>query len=78
MLKYIGRGNFLLQVPARDLTEDEIKGLKQKFAWRNLRKTLIDSGLYEEMPDKAPKKVGDAVEATDVVKSTKKRKKEAN
>lgn len=78
MLKYIGRGNFLLQVPAQDITEDKIKELEQKFAWKNLRKTLIDSGLYEEMPDKAPEKVGDAVKATDVVKSTKKRKKEVN
>ena len=78
MLKYIGRGDFLLQIPARDVTEDEIKGLEQKFSWKNLRKTLIDSGLYEEMPDKAPKKVGDLAGATDAVKSTRKKKKEAN
>jgi len=78
MLKYIGRGNFILLIPARDLTEDEIKGLGQKYTWKNLRQTLLDSDLYEEMPDKAPKKVEDAVKATDVVKSTKKRKKEVN
>jgi len=78
MLKYIGRGDFILQIPARDVTEDEIKKLEQKFAWKNLRKTMLDSGLYEEMPDEAPKKVGDSVKATDLVKSTRKRKKEAN
>ena len=78
MLKYIGRGDFILQIPARDVTEDEIKKLEQKFAWRNLRKTMLDSGLYEEMPDKAPKAIGDSAEATDTIKSTRKRKKEAN
>jgi len=78
MLKYIGRGDFILQIPARDVTEDEIKKLEQKFAWKNLRKTMLDSGLYEEMPDEAPKKVGDSVKATDLVKSTRKKKKEAN
>lgn len=60
MLKYIGKGGFILQVPARDITEDEIEGLQQRFGWKNLRKTLLDSGLYEEeapeeVPEETPK-----------------------
>jgi len=48
MLKYIGRGDFLLQVPARNLTGEEIKSLEAKYGWVNLRKTLLESGLYSE------------------------------
>ena len=58
MLKYIGKGGFIAMVPARDLTEDEIDGLEQQFGWKNLRKTLLDSGLYEE---EVPKKTSKAV-----------------
>ena len=39
-MKYIGDGNFLPDIPARDLTEDEVK----KFG----KKRLLDSGLYVE------------------------------
>jgi hypothetical protein len=39
-MKYIGNGNFLPDIPARDLTEDEVK----KFG----KKKLLDSGLYAE------------------------------
>lgn len=59
MLKYVGNGSYLLQVPARDLREQEIKDLEAKFGWKNLRKTLLDGGLYieeEEKPEPAPKK----------------------
>lgn len=55
MLIYIGKGNFLLQVPARDLTEEEIKGLEAKHGWKDLKKFLLDSGLYEvEKPKPKP------------------------
>jgi hypothetical protein len=48
MLKYVGDGAYLLQVPARDLQEEEIANMEAKFGWKNLRKTLLDGGLYVE------------------------------
>ena len=48
MLKYVGDGSYLLQVPARDLQEEEIKEMEAKFGWKSLRKTLLDGGLYVE------------------------------
>ena len=43
-LKYVGKGNFLPGVPARDLTEAE--------AMYHGRETLIKSGLYVPKQDK--------------------------
>lgn len=43
-MKYIGNGNFLPNVPARDLTEEEVKQFGKKF--------LLDSGLYKEIKKK--------------------------
>lgn len=40
-LEYIGDGRFIANVPARDLTEAEVK------LWGGKRK-LIDTGLYRE------------------------------
>jgi len=42
MLKYVGRGAFLIGVPARDLTDEEIEQLGLD------KKALIKSGLYKE------------------------------
>jgi len=40
MLRYVGGGGFLVGVPARDLTEDEVKG----GGWD--RGEMVGSGLY--------------------------------
>jgi len=39
-MKYIGNGNWLPGIPARDLTEQEVKRFGEKM--------LIASGLYEK------------------------------
>lgn len=39
-MKYIGNGDFIPGIPARDLSDEEVKEYS--------RKTLLDSGLYEE------------------------------
>jgi hypothetical protein len=54
-LKYVGDGSYIFHIPARNLTDDEIKEIEGKFGYRDLRKFLIDSGMYAE-PEK-PKKV---------------------
>lgn len=41
MLKYIGKGSFIIGVPARDLTSEEVK----KYGGRDF---LISTGLYQE------------------------------
>lgn len=46
-LKYVGNGDWLLGVPARDLTEQEVEVLGKT--------ELVASGLYEEYP-KPPRK----------------------
>lgn len=48
-LTYIGNGAFLANVPARDLSAEELKTLPMS------REELINSGLYKE-PDLAGKK----------------------
>jgi hypothetical protein len=55
MLKYVGKGSYLLQVPARDLQEEEITEMETKFGWKNLRQTLLDGGLYVEEEEYKPK-----------------------
>ena len=42
-LIYIGNGAALIGVPARDLTEEEVKELEKEFD----RKTILRSGLYQ-------------------------------
>lgn len=42
MLKYIGKGDWLPEVPARDLTEEDVKKCLYSV------KELLKSGLYEE------------------------------
>ncbi len=44
-LKYTGRGEAFIGVPARDLTEEEVTTLSKDF---NIQK-MIDSGLYVEV-----------------------------
>jgi hypothetical protein len=43
-MKYIGNGAFIPGIPARDLSDEEVKEYG--------RKTLLDSGLYEEQRKK--------------------------
>jgi hypothetical protein len=50
MLIYTG-GGWYPDIPARDLTEDEIKELAKKLANPNLRTMLLKSGCYAE-PEK--------------------------
>ena len=40
MMKYIGNGVFIVGVPSRDLTDEEVRQFGKKF--------LLDSGLYAE------------------------------
>ena len=41
-LEYIGGGRYLIGIPARDLTDEEIKGLALT------EKELIETGLYKK------------------------------
>ena len=52
MLKYVGKGAFLIGVPAHDLSDEEIekRGLDKE--------ALIKSGLYEEVQPKPKKDKG--------------------
>lgn len=45
MLKYVGNGQFLIGVPNRDLSEQEINDLGLD------REVLLRSGLYKEVKD---------------------------
>lgn len=47
-LKYIGNGNSIAGVPARDLEDNEVKNF-------NIPE-LIESGLYQFVTDEKPKK----------------------
>ena len=55
-LKYIGNGDYILNIPARDLTDDEVKDIQGRFGYTDLRKFLVDSGYYAEPTKSAPKK----------------------
>ena len=46
-MKYIGNGNFLPDVPARDLTKEEVKKFGKEF--------LLASGLYIEFEKEGKK-----------------------
>lgn len=52
-LVYIGDGSFIVNIPARDLTDDEIKVIEGQFGYEDLRKFLVGSGYYAE-PMKKP------------------------
>lgn len=47
MLIYVGKGAFIVDIPARDLTDEEVKKYGKKY--------LLKSGLYVE-PDKPESK----------------------
>jgi hypothetical protein len=47
MLKYIGGGDALIGVPARDLSNEEVEELGKA--------ALLNSGLYQEIKTKAKK-----------------------
>lgn len=49
--KYIGDGEFLLGIPARDLRGDEFDNLTDAQQQR-----VMESGLYKMLPDKPVKK----------------------
>lgn len=53
MLKYKG-GGFIAGVPARNLTDEEVKTYGKK--------RLLDSGLYEETRERKPRKINDEPE----------------
>lgn len=53
-LIYTGKGASLPNVPARDLSHDEIKHLERTF--QLTRQALIDSGLYQSVSTETPKK----------------------
>jgi hypothetical protein len=57
MLEYVGDGSYILMVPARDITEEEIKSIETKLGWKKLRKTLLESGLYAESKPEPKTKV---------------------
>lgn len=54
VLQYIGGGNFIVEIPARDLLASEIEEIEARMSYRNLKQFLVDSGLYHEI--KPPKK----------------------
>jgi len=47
-MKYVGKGRFVIGIPDRDLTDEEIEALAAKRGKKpaELRKELIESGLY--------------------------------
>lgn len=49
VLFYVGDGRFIIGVPARDLTEQDVATLAVT------RKELLVSGVYSETPAKEPK-----------------------
>jgi hypothetical protein len=58
MLKYVGNGAALPDVPARDLSKDEIQALNPEVGLQTLINRLKASGLYAQPADdkaKAPK-----------------------
>ena len=57
--KYIGKGDALYHVPARDLTEQDIA--ERAETWKEFGITeslLVKSGLYEKAETKKPTKKG--------------------
>lgn len=47
MLKYIGTGDYIAGVPARDLSDDDLAEAEQK-GWG--QEALIETGLYAAAP----------------------------
>jgi len=51
-LQYVGKGGFILGIPARDLLASEIVEIEARLSYRNLKKFLVESGLYHEIKPK--------------------------
>ncbi|CAK0775196.1 hypothetical protein CCP3SC1AL1_770018 [Gammaproteobacteria bacterium] len=45
MLRYVGKGNWITGVPARDLTDEEVEAFGEKW--------LVESGLYQSATENA-------------------------
>lgn len=54
MLKYVGDGSSFFNIPARNLTEQEIVGIEARFGFEKLRDFLLKSGLYAEVQETQP------------------------
>lgn len=61
MLKYIGNGSFIIDIPARDLTDDEVKLYGGVVA-------LVKTGLYEKVEEKSPSRDSQGSPAKEPVK----------
>ncbi len=48
MLKYVGGGESFFNIPARNVTEGEVKEIEARFGFKDLRQFLLSSGLYVE------------------------------
>ena len=62
-LRYIGRGDALIHVPARDLTDEDFA--ERAELWKELgidEARLLASGLYEKPKTEQPKKIKTAKE----------------
>lgn len=58
ILTYIGRGDALIGVPARDLTEEDFAERAESWSALGLTEAVIlASGLYEKPKTEQPKKV---------------------
>ena len=53
MLKYVGDGRFLIGIPARDLSDEEVKSLEIS------ERGLVKTGLYKAMKSKKEDGNGD-------------------
>lgn len=54
MLKYVGDGASFFNIPARDVTEQEVKEIEARFGFVKLRDFLLNSGLYTEAHESKP------------------------
>lgn len=62
MLKYVGKGAFLIGVPAHDLTDEEIEKLQLEKLGLN-KQILIERGLYVEEKPKPQKETPNSKKA---------------
>jgi hypothetical protein len=52
VLEYIGPGDFIVGIPARDLLASEIAELEARMSYKDLKKFLVGTGLYHEVKPK--------------------------
>lgn len=54
-LIYIGKGRAVVGIPATDLTDDELAALAKRRNRKDLRRELVESGVYaENVKEKKP------------------------